>query len=136
MLGQRPARRPATLEALHLDVLARRCGCRHLRHGFRYRGILFHIGERKLELLENRAPLRGLPKLLVAQLCNGELHLLDQQRAGARFSLGVQASRVSSNHHRLARLDVVGKRIAGQRHTQMESQNTSFVIRPRNRESR
>ena len=67
MLGQRTARRPATLEALHFDLL-RRCGRRHLRRGFGFRGILLHLGERKLELLEDRAALRRLAEPLVTQL--------------------------------------------------------------------
>ena len=63
MLGQWPPRRPAALESLDFDIFARRRSCCHLRLGFGFRSILFHVGERKLELLEDRAALRGLPDL-------------------------------------------------------------------------
>ena len=79
------------LESLDFDIFARRRSCCHLRLGFGFRSILFHVGERKLELFEDRAALGRLAVLLMAQLGDGELHLLDQQRAGARFRFRVQA---------------------------------------------
>jgi hypothetical protein len=78
MLRQRPARRLAPLERRHCDLLARRRIGRDPRRGFGLRGILFHVGELQLELLKHGAAFRGLPKLLVPQLGDRELHLLDQ----------------------------------------------------------
>jgi hypothetical protein len=51
----------------------------------RLRRIRFQVGKLKLKLLQDRAALRGLPELRVAQFCNRELQLLDQQRVGLRF---------------------------------------------------
>jgi hypothetical protein len=104
MLRQRPPRRLASLEGPYLDLRVRG-GCRrHLRLGFRLRGVLFHVGERKLELLQQRAALRGWPELLVPQLGDGELHLLDQQRTVAGLGLGVLRLRLG-HQQRLALRD-------------------------------
>jgi hypothetical protein len=65
MIGQRSARRPAPLEAAHRDLRLRRGD---LRRRFRLRGVLLELGKRLFELLEDRAALRGLPELFVAQL--------------------------------------------------------------------
>ena len=50
-------------------------------------GVLFQLGKLQLELLEQRAALRGLPEPLVPQLGDRELELLDQQRAVLRLAL-------------------------------------------------
>jgi hypothetical protein len=52
MLGQRPARRLASMERLNFDLLARRRVRRHLRRRFGFGGVLLHIGEPQLQLLE------------------------------------------------------------------------------------
>jgi hypothetical protein len=65
MLGQRTARRPAPFEGRHHNLLARRRRSRHPRRRFGLRRILFQVGELKLELLEQRATLRGLAVPLV-----------------------------------------------------------------------
>ena len=94
MLGQRPARRLASLEAAHRNLRL----CRgQLRHGLRLRGIFFQLGKPQLELLQERAPFRGLSELLVPQLGNRVFELLDQQGAMFRFALQHARSRLSSN---------------------------------------
>jgi hypothetical protein len=108
---------------LHLDLLGRGRGCCYLRRRLGLRGILFHVGKCEFELLKHRAPFRGLAKPLVAQLGDRELHLLDQQRPGACFGLGIlrphlcfDTRRVLGDQHRFKRLDVVWQRIKGERH--------------------
>jgi len=87
MLGQRTARRLAPLKPAHRDPLAcRRCG-RHLRRHLGRGGILLEIGQLQLELFERRATLRGLTELRMPQPGDGELQLLDQQRAILRLAL-------------------------------------------------
>ena len=81
MLGQRPARRLAPLERWHRRSCSARC--RHPCRRLGLRRILFQLGELQLELIEQRAALRGLPEPLVPQLGDRELQLLDQQRAVA-----------------------------------------------------
>jgi len=98
MLGQGTARQFVALEALHFHLRARRHQlCRRRGLG----GIRLQLGELQLELLQDRTPLRGLPKPLVAQLGDGELHVLNQQRAGACFRFGVPASRVCAQCRRI-----------------------------------
>ena len=65
MLGQRTARRLAPFEGLHSNLLARCRRSRYPRRRFGLRRILFQVGELKLELLEQRATLRGLAEPLV-----------------------------------------------------------------------
>ena len=65
MLGQRTARRPLTVEALHCDLRPHR---RQLRYRGGFGGVRLQLGELKLELLEDRAALRRLAELLVTQL--------------------------------------------------------------------
>jgi hypothetical protein len=77
--------RPLAVEAFHLDDVSRRC-C-GITIGLRPRCILFQAGELKLKLLQDRAALRGLPELHVAQLRDRELQLLDLQRVGPCFVL-------------------------------------------------
>jgi len=63
----------------------------------RLRRIRFQVGKLKLKLLQDRAALRGLPELRVAQFCNRELQLLDQQRVGLRFVLSRCSTRLRDN---------------------------------------
>jgi len=135
MLGQRPARRLAPFECAHLNLLACCRGCRHLRHGLRFRRILFQVGQLQLELFEQCAPLRGLPKSLLPKLGDRELHLLDQQGARPRFGLRVlslhlsfNARRVLGEKHCLQRLDVVGQRIRCKRHEAIATQIAELAI--------
>ena len=123
MIGKRTARRLLPFKTLHLDLLGRGRGGCHLCRRLGLRGILFHVGKRKLELFQRCAPFRGLAEPLVAQLGDRELHLLDQQRPGAGFGLGIlrlhlrlNTRRVLGNEHRFEHLDVIGQRIRGERH--------------------
>jgi len=133
MLGQRPARRLAPMESLNLDLLARRRLRRHLRRSFGFGGVLLHVGEPQLQLLEHRTPLRGLSEPLVPQLGDRELHLLDQQRPGTCLGLEIaclrlcrQACRLRGNQHRLQALDIIRERIICA-HIKMESQDVALV---------
>jgi hypothetical protein len=101
VLGQRPAGGLASFEALHGDL---RPLFRRLRRRFRLGGILLEVSQLKLELIEDRTALGGLPEPLVAQLDDRVFELLDQQRAMLRLGLG-------GKHHGLERRNVVGKRI-------------------------
>jgi hypothetical protein len=65
MRGQRTACRSAPFEGLHRNLLVRRRRSRHPCRRFGLRSILFQVGELKLELLEQRATLRGLAEPLV-----------------------------------------------------------------------
>jgi hypothetical protein len=58
MRGQRKTRRLAPLERWHRDLL----GCRQMRRGLGLRRILFQVGKSQLELIEQRASLRGLSR--------------------------------------------------------------------------
>jgi hypothetical protein len=117
---QRTARRPLALEAFYLDL--RRSGCRGSQPGLRlgFGSIRFQIGELKLELFEDGAALGGLAVLLVAQLGDGELHLLDQQRPRLRLGLRVlrlhlrgKARRIRGDQHRLQRSYMDGNLVLG-----------------------
>jgi hypothetical protein len=127
MLGQRPARRLAPLEAVDRDCHGRqggRLGC-HLGFGCG----LFQIGELKLELLDQPgAALRGSTEPVMAQLGDGELELLNHQRAGLRLGFGRRPRGTLCHQHRLQRSDIVGERIIGARHAAMESQSAALVI--------
>jgi hypothetical protein len=46
------------MESLNLDLLARRRVRCHLGRRFGFGGVLLHVGEPQLQLLEHRAPLR------------------------------------------------------------------------------
>ena len=61
VIRQRPARRLAPLERLHLYLRGCRRSGRQLRLGFRLRGILRHVGKLKLELLEHGAAFEDCP---------------------------------------------------------------------------
>ncbi len=119
MFGQGTPRRLAAREGAHFDLLARRCGRRHLR--------------RRLGL--------GASSCMSASLSSScsitapELHLLDQQGSRPRFGLGVarlrlrlQACRMRGDHHRFQRRSVVGKRIRSGRHVPIAAQVADFAI--------
>ena len=137
MLGQRPARRLAPLESLAPSIFSRpplRC---HLRRRLGLGRVLFEVGELQLELLEERAALRGLAEPLVAQLGDRELQLLDQQRRRASAS-ACAPSRCASRAARLrgsiiafSVVDIIGKRIGGAHHRKMESQRRCACANPR-----
>ena len=125
MLRQRPARRLAPLEAAHLDL--GRCSS-HLRRRFRLRGIFFHLRQRQLELFQDRAPLRGLPKLIVAQLGDGIFELLDEQRPVLRLALGSAGTRFRGeqrlacrNDHRVRAGEIGRKQIGARCHAAQKS---------------
>ena len=129
VLRQRPARRLASLERLHVDLGGCRRSGRQPRLGFRLRGILLHVGERELQLLEHGAAFRGLAEPFVPELGNRVLHLLDQELAGAHLSLGIarlglrfQTRELRGDHHRLERRDIVGERISSGRHNAIAAQ--------------
>jgi hypothetical protein len=77
-----------------------------------------------------------LPEPLVPQLGDRELHLLDQQLAGAYLGLRIArlglrlhalglrllARDVRGDHHRLERRDIVGERIRSGRHNAIAAQ--------------
>ena len=85
MLGQRPTGRTFALERAHVDLGGVRPLRGQLRRSLGLGAILPEVGEFELELLEHRGALGGLAVLLVLELGDRELHLLDQQRAGADF---------------------------------------------------
>ena len=95
MIRQRAARRPLALKAFYLDL--RRCGCRSGQLGLRlgFASIFFQIGELKLELFEDCAALGGLAVLLVAQLGDGELHLLARAFASASAARRAASAAIS-----------------------------------------
>ena len=64
MRRKRTACRPAPFERWNRD----RLGCRQLRRGLGLPRILFQVGKLQFELIEQRAALRGWPKLFVPQL--------------------------------------------------------------------
>src|SRR5262249_61151300 len=78
---QRTARRPLALEGYNVDFgSSGGLGCSEFGLRLCLRRILFQVSELKFKLLQDRTAFRGLPKLRVAQLCDRELQLLDQQR--------------------------------------------------------
>ena len=108
---------------------------RHPRRRLGLRGVLFQVGELKLELLEQRAALRGLAEPLVPQLGDRELELLDQQRAVcASLSAAVALACAALSACRWAMIsacaarEVVGKRIIGA-HRQQWNHNTRLCVR-------
>src|SRR5215470_6873367 len=130
MFWQCTARRSLALEAFDLDLCAGRRGSSDLRLRLGLCGILFQLTEAKFELFENGTALGGLAVPLVAQLGDGELHLLDQQRPRFRLGLGGKARRFRGENHRLERRNVVRKRISGQGHATSKAQ--SRAPRPAN----
>ena len=94
MLGQGTACRPAPFERRHRDHVAPCCGS-HLRRCLGLRSIRFQIGELKLELIKQRAALRGLAEPIVPELPDGELELLDQQRPVLCLALRRRSSQFS-----------------------------------------
>ena len=129
MLGQRPARRLAPLEGLHLDLRLAAAAVAICAAASRLRCILLQLGKLQLELLEHGAAFRGLAEPLVPQLGDRELHLLDLSSRCTHFRLGVarhclahQRAALRGKHHRLQRRDVVGKRIRSGRHDAIAAQ--------------
>jgi hypothetical protein len=81
VLGNREAKRQAGL--LLFEIVQRDLGMRtrHLRRRFRRGSVPFRLGQRMLELIEDRATLGRLPEPLVPRLGDRVLQLLNQQRA-------------------------------------------------------
>jgi hypothetical protein len=136
MLGQRPTRRLASLEATDLDLLVGRRGRHLLRPRRRLGCILLEIGQLQLELLEHGAALGGLTEPRMPQLGNHELQLVDQQRAILRLALrggglclcGKQRLALREDN-RLGSYQIGRERISGVVHKQTSAQMRADVNR-------
>ena len=103
VLGQGPARRPAPLERRYGHALRRG----DLFQRLRLSPFFLQFEQLQLELVEQRAALRGLAEPLVPQLGDLLLELLDLQHLIAHL----RAMRLPlRQQHRLEGLDVVGER--------------------------